>query len=475
MSATAPGPDQPKLAEDTLAGISRRLCAEVAAWRYDDLPDAVVRTVKLFLVDTFGVIGGAAAAPGIRELNGRLARWEQGGAATGLIGKRRFSPPTAALANGAAAHALDFDDMHDPARVHAFCVALPTLLATAEDVGAVSGADFILGLAIAVELHARLGLACYNSLGKGWHPTMILGTPAAALGAGRLLGLGAAAMLNAFGMALHMSAGSAQSMLDGVLSKRLGPGFAARSAVTAAFLALDGLTGPFQPLEGAAGLFRLHERGEVRPGEVLDGLGTGWRLLDYSIKPYPCCRCNHTTIGLALRLHARGIRPDDVAAATIRLGRVNWQTVGQPYAAARDSVVHAQFNVCYSFARALSDGRLDLASYQRPQITDAAVARLAGRVRAVVDQQVPATAMAPAHVAVTLTDGSVVAVAADTVKGSHAEPLTEAEIFDKFRRCLAFGLGTPAAAADRFADTLLALETLPDMRLLAPAFPEPAA
>lgn len=237
-----------------------RLCEQLARWRYEDLPAEVVRMLKFFLIDTLGVIAGASNAVGIRELNARLSKWESGGAATGLVGKRKYSPPSAALANGTAAHALDFDDQHDPARVHTNCVVLPTLLATAEDMGKVNGKDFLLAYAIATEMHARFGLACYNSLGKGWHPTMVFGTPSASLGAARLLKLDAEGMRNALGMAFHQTSGSAQSMRDGVVSKRLGAGFAARSAVMGAFLAADGLTGTRRTLEGNAGLFALYER-----------------------------------------------------------------------------------------------------------------------------------------------------------------------------------------------------------------------
>src|SRR6185295_17999420 len=142
-----------------------RLCEQLTRWRYEDLPAEVVRMLKRFMIDTLGVIGGAANAAGIRELNNRLSKWESSGSATGLVTKRRYSPPSAALANGAAAHALDFDDQHDPARVHTNCVVLPALLATAEHTGSVSGTDFLLAYAVSAELHARLGLACYNSLG----------------------------------------------------------------------------------------------------------------------------------------------------------------------------------------------------------------------------------------------------------------------------------------------------------------------
>src|SRR5262245_50020940 len=86
------------------------LCEALATWRYEALPADVIHTLKTFLLDEVGVIAGAARAPGIRELNARLSRWETTGSATGLIGKRRYSPPSAALANGAAGHALDYDD-----------------------------------------------------------------------------------------------------------------------------------------------------------------------------------------------------------------------------------------------------------------------------------------------------------------------------------------------------------------------------
>jgi 2-methylcitrate dehydratase PrpD len=464
-----PAASVPRLDDD----YSLRLCQQLARWRYEDLPADVVHTLKLFLLDTLGVIGGAPNAAGIRELNRRLSKWETTGAATGLIGKRRYSPPTAALANGAAAHALDFDDQHDPARVHTNCIVLPTLLATAEDIGNVSGRDFLLAYAIGAELHARLGLACYNSLGKGWHPTMVMGTPAAALAAGRLLKLDAEGLRNALGMAFHQTSGSAQSMRDGVLSKRLGAGFAARSAVMGAFLAADGLTGTRRTLEGSAGLFALYERDEVKP-EILTGeLGSHWRIREYSFKPYPCCRCNHTAIGLGIKLRGQGVKPSDVRSVEIGMGKVNWLTVGEPYDVRRDSVVHAQFNTAYSFARALTDARVDLHSYQKPAISDPAVVALAAKTRVVDDPSIEPTAIEPARIKVTLNDGKVVEVKSDTIKGSPQEPMSEDELISKFRGCLEFGLNASRADADKLADAVMKLETATDAAAtIVGAFPQ---
>jgi len=452
--------------------ISRGLCEAVAAWRFEDLPAAVVTMLKHFLLDELGVIAGAANAPGIAELNGRLARWESGGSATGLIGKHRYSPPTAALANGAAGHALDYDDQEDPARVHTNCVMLPALLATAEDVGRVDGRRFLLSHAIGAELHARLGLACYNSLGKGWHPTPILGALAATLAAGRIVGLDATGLQHALGIAFHQVSGTGQAMRDGALTKRLGPGFAARTAVTSAFLAADGITGARHALEGTAGLFAVYERGEVKPELLMDGLGSTWRIPEYSLKPYPCCRCKHTAIDMGIRMHREGIRPDRVAAIEIGMGRVNWLTVGTPYDPGRRDVVHAQFNAAYGFARALADGKVDLAAYTVPKLDERYIAELTAITRVIDDPAIEPTALEPARVKLTLKDGSVVERREDTVKGSPQAPMTEAERMAKFRDCLAFGLGVQPAEADRLADVILDIDRSPDAAAaIVAAFP----
>ncbi|MGZ8229797.1 MAG: MmgE/PrpD family protein [Burkholderiales bacterium] len=452
---------------------SLRLCERVARWRYEDLPGDVVHTLKRLLLDTLGVIGGAPKAAGIAELNQRLSKWEKAGSATGLIGKRRYSPPTAALANGAAAHALDFDDQHDPARAHCSCVAMPALLATAEDIGKVSGKTFLLGFAVGAEIEARLGIACYNSLLKGWHPTMTFGTLAASLAAGRLLALDAERLRNALGMAFHQASGSAQSMRDGVLSKRLGPGFAARNAVLSAFLAADGLTGTRRPLEGNAGLFALYERGEVNVDALTDGLGTTWRIPEYSFKPWPGCRCNHTTIGLGLRMRGDGVKTDDVKHVEIGLGNLNWLTVGGPYDPARRSATHAQFNAAYNFARALNDGRVDLRTFEVSALADPTIVALTARTTVIDDPAIdPATQTA--RVTLSLRDGTRIEAAKEVMKGGPEEPMSNDELFAKFRGCLEFGLGATPAECERLAEVAMNLETEEDAAAaLVSAFPAP--
>ena len=429
---------------NTKPDLGRELCDVVAEWRYEDIPASVIRAVKMLLIDGLGVIAGAANAPGIKELNMRLTKWESTGSATGLLGRHRLSPPYAALANGAAGHALDFDDQHDLARVHTTCVMIPALLATAEDIGGVTGRDFLLALTIGAELHARLGLACPNSMGWGWHPTMVFGTLAASIAAGRLLGLRDDRLSDALGIAFHQVSGSAQAMRDGALSKRLGPGIAAKSAVLSAFLAADGLTGARNTFQGDAGYIALYERGELSVDVLMKGLGSDWRILEYSLKPYPCCRCNHTVIGLGLAAYREGIKPESITSVQIGLGQYNYDAVGADYDPGRNNVVHAQFNAAYSFARALTDGKVEFRTYQRPEITDPGIAKLAAVTRTVSDPTMEKNAIQPARIAIKFKNGETRELFSDAMKGNPSDPMSHDEVLTKFRACLEYG-SAPAA------------------------------
>jgi 2-methylcitrate dehydratase PrpD len=453
-------------------GLSRKLCEAAAALRYEDLPAAVIRQVKLLVLDTLGVIGAARSAPGISILHDQLQRWEKTGSATALLDKLRLSPPSAALANGAAAHALDFDDIHDEARVHTATVLLPALLATAEDIGSINGRDFILAMAVGAEINARLGLTCFNCLDHGWHPTTLFGVMSSAIAVSKLLGSDAETMLGAFGFAHHLACGSKQSILDSALTKRVGPGFAARSALTAAYLAKDGLKGPHRPLEGQAGLFLLQERGEVIPTRLLDGFGRNWEVLNYGFKPFPCCRCCHSTIDLGLQFHKRGIDPDQIEAITIWQPAVNFRTVGVPYEASRDSVVHAQFNAAYCFARALRDGKVDLRTFQQPQITDAGIVAITRRTTVLVDPDMDPIAMGPVRVALQMRSGQTETLETSALLGGPESPLSEAVLVEKFRACLSFGLDAEPAAIDALANRVLNIEREGDVAAIVAAFPD---
>jgi 2-methylcitrate dehydratase PrpD len=452
-------------------GFSREVMAAYENWSYSSLPTAVVKRIKLFVLDTLGVIAAAAEAPGIPEVNRLLLGWEGAGPSTMLIGKGRVAPTTAALANGAAAHALDFDDNHDPGRVHCYAVILPAALAAAEARGGVSGRDLIAALATGVELQARLGLAAPKSMSRGWHPTTVMGTLGAAAAAARVLDLRAGQFSDAVGLAFHQASGTRQALNDGVLAKRLGAGFASRNGTAAAYLAAAGLTGPTRFLEGEAGLFRLYEGGEVLPDMLLHDLGRRWEIMTHSMKPYPCCRCTHNAIAIGKALHREGLSPAEIESVVIGVSEVNNKIISEPYNVARDSTIHAQFNACYCFAAALIHGRVDVTTFQRPQISDPAVSALAARTSVVVDDAIAPGAMSPTRVTILCRDGQRIERFLEFMEGSPEQPMSEDEAITKFSHCLEMGLGAAPAVIETLADNILDLENCADVSEIVAHFP----
>jgi 2-methylcitrate dehydratase PrpD len=119
---------------------------------------------------------------------------------------------------------------------------------------------------------------------------------------------------------------------------------------------------------------------------------------------------------------------------------------------------------------------VDLRSYQRPQISDPAVAALAARIRIVSDPAIEPTAIEPARVQVTLRDGRTTQLTATVMKGSPQQPMTDAELFAKFHDCLESGLGATRAEAERLAQAVAGIERSTDVaRGIVDAFPLPAS
>ena len=448
-------------------GYTEAVLRDIMAIAPGDVPAHVIDAMDMLLTDTTGVMLGARTAPGVQAVHDRYFRWESAGTATALLTGARMSPPSAALVNATAAHALDFDDLHDRARVHTFCVLLPTLVAVAEQMQAegrrVSGAQFFNALAIGAELNARLGLACQESLAHGWHPTMVFGILSGAVAGAAMMGLDARRVGDALGIALHQASGSAQATRDGSLSKRVGAGFAARGAVTAVFLAADGITGIHRSLEGTAGLYALYERDQVDPLAVSADWGVRWHAGEYSVKPYPCCRCNHSVIDLALALRAEGVRAEDVQQAELYMCELNRVTVGLPYDNPQGDVVRAQFNAGYGFSLALTQGLPNLSHYRAPVRPAQPVAELARRTRVLADEAMKGNDIEPARVRLTLRDGRVIERSTESMSGSPGAPMAPQALARKFDDCVMHGFGGTAEQATQVRQGLGALRHAPDM------------
>lgn len=291
----------------------------------------------------------------------------------------------------------------------------------------------------------------------------------AAAAAGKLLGLTAEQMLNAFGIAYSHAAGNRQCILDGALTKRLQAGQAASAGVFSAVLAQTGFTGAQNVFNGRFGFFELYQPNGYDPALLLRDLGAVFYGEALSYKPYPCGRPLHAAIDAALAAREElGIASaDDIAAVTIEADPAGHadQFGGMSAKRRPTQVVEAQFALPFLVATALVHGRVGIAEVDG--LGNAAVLSLSDRIAGVAREGWPKRSLA---ISVRRTDGRPAAVEATDPIGSPQKPLSEAQLEAKFRDCARNAVrqlsdaGVEAALA-----TITGLERLTDARaLLAP-------
>ena len=252
-------PEDGRQVRDSLTASLGRFCA---ALRFEDLPEAAVARAKANMLDAVGCILAGAQTGDATPVRAMVAA--DGGAAQALLfGTRlRLPPAAAALANGAAGHALDYDDSSPPMIGHPSVPLVSAIFALAEREGA-SGARAIAAYVAGLEASARLGRHMNPShYAAGWHATATLGTLAATVGAAHLLGLDAERVRMAVGIGASTAAGIRKNFGSAV--KPLHAGLAARNGVVAAQLAAHGLVADADALDGERGFVHVFG-GAARP------------------------------------------------------------------------------------------------------------------------------------------------------------------------------------------------------------------
>lgn len=294
---------------------------------------------------------------------------------------QHYGAATAALLNGAFGHSLDFDDTHADSSLHPSAPVVPAALAAAELTGA-SGPEFLAAVVIGFEVCCRIGMALDPTAhyARGFHPTATAGTFGAAAAAGRLLGLDAAGMASAFGVAASQASGSLQFLENGAWNKRYQVGEASMKGLMAATLAAEGFVGASNALEGAHGFLKGYSDESVAD-RVVSGLGQDWETLRIAVKPYPACRYTHAAVDGLLRLRRQeDLTADDITRVRVGLHRNGIALVGAPIEAKRKarSIVEGQFSMPYAAAVALLRGQFGWDDYDL--LGDPGAEALAGRV-----------------------------------------------------------------------------------------------
>ena len=415
-------------------------------------------------IDCIGVMTAGAREDAAAIL--RRVEQDGGGSARAWPDGPRFAPATAALINGTAAHALDFDDTG--LKGHPSAVMVPAIMAVAEEVGA-TGSRMVTAYLAGYETWAELVFRDADQHAtKGWHTTGVFGAIAAAAACSSLLRLDPAKAATALGLAASQSAGLLANF--GSMAKPVHAGFAARAGVFSAKLAAAGMTASADVLEHPQGFLNA-----VSPAGRIDltsplKAGREWRMLSIglNVKKFPMCYCAHRPIDGAIDLRTKyGLALSDVADVEVTMSARNASILRHH---APKTELQAKFSIEFAMAAALAAGAVGLREVQDDFVLRPEIQAFFSRVGALTDV---ATDLRTGHseydkVDLTIVDGRKVSSGEIVLaRGAADLPLTSAENFVKFSACLERA-GSPLAA-ERLFDLLLRLEKLADVRELYPA------
>jgi len=436
-------------APSAVKSIAEILADKAAALTPDGIPAPVRTRAEELLID---VIGLCVAARNTDYMRALVAAVDAGGVCTAIGHSGGFDAGTAALINGTAVHGEDFDDTFEGGPIHSTSVIMPAVLAACERFGR-DGRAALMGIVTGVEASCRLSMVVPKAVHKsGFHPTSVLGAPAAALAASVALGLDRRQTVDALGHSGSLASGIIEYLADGAWTKRIHPGWAAQAGLQAARLGAQGFFGPRTVFEGTHGLFNGFARSAQGNYAVLtEGFGETWVIDSITFKPYATGTMNQPYIDCALRLAKTGIRAEEVTDILCETaeGYVHrlWEPLESKHRPPNEYV--AKFSAPFNIAVAFVTGGAGLSAFTEKTVRDPRILALASKVRYVVNPNDPYPRAFTGHVRMTLKDGRVVEERQPHIRGGAKEPLTRADIEAKFRGNCEHG-GWKKEQADRF-------------------------
>ena len=429
--------------------VAEQLAQKICALDVGHLPQAVRTKCEDLLID---VVGLAVTARNEDYVKAALAACDDDGPCTTIGHARTLSAAAAAIVNGTAIHGEDFDDTFEGGPIHAGAVIVPAVLAACERHQR-DGRAALMGIAVGVETMCRLSTVAPTLTHKaGFHPTAVFGAMGAAAGVGAALKLDARQLVDALGTVGSLASGIIEYLAEGAWTKRLHAGWAAQAGLRAALLGRAGFLGPRTVFEGAHGFF--HGFANTTSGDyeaIVGDFGERWLTETLAFKAYPCGTMTHPYIDCARRL-ALKIKADDVVEMVCEVGEGTVHRLWEPLAAKQHPAngYAGKFSTPYCIAAGFVRGNVGLSDFSDAAVRDPAVLAFAAKVRYAIDPQNPYPKNFTGHIRATLRDGAVVEERQPHMRGGAHEPLSRADIQDKFLLNAMRG----GWSADRAADAL---------------------
>jgi 2-methylcitrate dehydratase len=469
LAAGAAGLKVSSALAQTQGSIAEQLAAYAASLSYDDLDDQTIETVRTHLADALGC--GVAALdekPVAIARKVALANGGDGARASVLGSRRRTSPELATFANGAAIRYYDLNDVYAGKEIGHPSDNVSACLAQAQAERA-HGRDLIVAIVLAYEIDCRLMDAASLSL-RGWdHP--IYSLPAAALGAGKLMGLSAAQGAQAVNIALNAHLALNQTRVQTISNwKGLADAEAARNGVFSAALAREGLTGPAPVFEGDAGFFKQVSGPFAIDTSTFGGKGRRFRINDCAVKFYPAQALTQTAIAAGIDVAKQVGDLSRVKSMEIRTSHEGYFSAGMdPEKWAPETSETADHSLPYVTARAMFDKDISHASYSDQALHDPGIRAFMQKIKVVEDPEL--TRLYPKYyatiVTVTRDDGQTFSKRVDDIPGFATHPMQRADFEQKFRKNVTSRIGK--SRTDEALSTLWTLERQSDIsRVFAP-------
>lgn len=415
--------------------VAKELARRILSFRFDDLPEDAVAWAKTAILDTVGVTLAGANEDCVHLVEGMQA---QSPGPCLIFGRgARAGPLDAALINGTASHALDFDDFAKTIGGHPSVPLVPAIIALGEIQGT-SGRDAITAYVAGFEAESKFARAVnFHHYEKGWHPTATLGIFGTVAASAHVLGLTEEQTATALALAASLASGIKANF--GTMTKPLHVGHSVRNGVMAALLARDGFTANQQAFEHKQGFFKVFNGdGNFDADRIFDAWADPLDIVDpgLGLKQFPCCGSIHPAINAMLDL----MRNNNLTSGEVREIKILTNPRRLPHTDNPDpkSGLEAKFSIQYVVARAMTDGRVDFGHFEGDAIDDRQVRSLMAMVRTGAHPDMAASSdnQYSAEVSVTTKDGATFSSRVDNLLGrGPAHPMSRDELWQKFNDC----------------------------------------
>jgi 2-methylcitrate dehydratase PrpD len=415
--------------------IARELARRIKAFRYDDLPDDAVAWAKTAILDTVGVTLAGSVEDCVRIVEHVQA---PGPGPCLIFGRTaRTNPLDAALINGTASHALDFDDFAITIGGHPSVPLVPALMALGETQDT-SGRDVITAYIAGYETQSRIAKGVnYHHYEKGWHPTATLGIFGTVAASAHLLDLSEQETATALALAVSLASGVKANF--GTMTKPLHIGHSVRNGIQAVLLAKQGFTANREAFEDKQGFFNVFNGpGNFDAERIFDGWADPLDIIDpgLGLKQFPCCGSIHPAINCMFNLvQNHGLTAEDAGKIEILTNPRRLPHTNDPDP---QSPLEAKFSMHYVVARALVDGSVTLDHFEGDAFNAPKVRKIMDGVTVGEHPDMGAETdnQFGAEVTVTRHSGETVSSRIDHQLGrGPANPMTKDELWAKFEDC----------------------------------------